>query len=275
MQKQMDFSIDDLKYIYDKNKDNENILNVKLGNKHIFHIITLTNTDLYAVYDPNKTTVKKLIATIFNNYECKDSYTKKSKKINLYSEQLNKMLNDIDPNKFLFSYSFDKISMIRMEEIVDASEQASKQTSNSLSYPKIIYDPNKIYNLKYDTQGFQIFAKTQSGKHITLDVFPHDTIEDIKNKIEEKEGIPPDQMRLIYNGCQLEDDKKIYGYGMSDCSLMHLVLRLRGGMYDETSGRAGNYKLLKSCMFTVDPDLNASHYNFDLGVGYNSWKYYS
>ena len=72
----------------------------------------------------------------------------------------------------------------------------------------------------------QIFVKTLTGKCLTFTIKPSDTIDLLKSKIQDKEGIPPDKMRLVFGHSQLEDSFRIADYGIQNGSTVHLVLRL-------------------------------------------------
>lgn len=122
----------------------------------------------------------------------------------------------------------------------------------------IIDKMNYMYN-----EDKQMFVKTLTGKTLTCNLTNSSLVSELMEQVYHKEGIPFDQQRIVYCGCQVEPNKKLIDYIGCDIHevTVHLVLRLRGGMYDEKSGRNGEYKpitAISGILFSVEKHQNVA-----------------
>lgn len=146
-------------------------------------------------------------------------------------------------NKFI-SEQPKSIKDLITNEIIPYSENVD------MEYKTIIFNDNNFV----DDYIFNLFIVDLHGKTHVLYLYDRQndiSCEYIMVYVEDKLNIPVQNQRLMYAGKQLQFGLTCKNYNISDNSSLYLVLRLKGGMYDETSGKAGNYEQLKTCLIII------------------------
>ena len=203
-------------------------------------IKTLTNKSLVCRLDFNKVTVANIIKNLIDKIGYKAT--------NINSNQINFVHNKKqwrDRDKTLKELGC--IGKLVNLEMYYKTNSNKKKEINVNNVKQKISSSNKIVRIR-----------TLTGKVINIKFIDELTCEELKVLIREELGIPVDMQRLIFRGSQLEDAKILNDYDINDEDSIHLVSRLRGGMFHETSGKNGNYKPLEFAIIDIDSDENSS-----------------
>ena len=201
---------------------------------NILVVNTFTNKTIICRLNFKKVTVNDILINLKNklNYQSNNELSE----INF---KFNKKVFECKDTPLAELTKLGKIANVNMVK-------DSKSCSNDYQTPK-----ETLQKLSKSSE--QIFVKTLTGKTLTLRFTNEMKVIDVKIAIWDKEGTPIDQQRLVYCGNQLEDMRQMSDYNIRHEGSISLILRLRGGMYHETSGRDGNYGALTDCLINIEP----------------------
>lgn len=204
----------------------------------IITINTLNSKKIHIKYDPQVQSILTIWKWFFNEFKYKcESYSEHNFKFVDESNKTIPITNSIETTK----------------EITEKTKKFKlilKPVAKSSQCANVEYNPDKF---KESANSVRIYLQTLSGKPIVvyLNDLSNITVEELKMHIFENEGTPPDQLRLIFSGKQLEDENTLANCKITLDSTIHIVLRLRGGMFNEISGQNGAYKELSENFYDI------------------------
>jgi hypothetical protein len=211
---------------------------------------SLNGMIFFGTYDPENTSLGRVINTLFNNYECKSILRDQ---ISMHSEELDKPLCELDSNELMKTFQFSQITTFTLWKTSIRRPQdpeALIDSNNGLNF-----DSEKHLNkLLTADNTFQIFCKNLYGRIYCVNVRPDFSIIDLKLLISHLANVSIDQQQLVHCGKILDGHGTIKESGIQKEQTIYMVLNLRGGMYHETSGRDGGYGALQSNVFIIEPD---------------------
>lgn len=206
-------------------KENEKLLLIKTPN----------NQTIISKYRKNYTTIKNIVNSLKKKF--KYAYNLNGK----YQTDFKLKKNDLylEENRYIEDYNINNSNKIDTINIV--AEKNNEYDSNYTSFINEVDDVVKKEKIK-------IQIKNMNGQIISFDIPSNEKVLNLKYMILDREGIPIDQIRLVFSGSQLDDNKRLDDYTIKANSNIHLVLRLKGGMFHEFSGRNGNYELIRTTL---------------------------
>lgn len=212
---------------------------INLGeDKQLITLESINNRKIYLMYQMGQQSLHTIMHWLINEFK--------------YScDQYNSM------NDFKFSQRGVELETTKDPEVTKNLLSTNPVIKLGLAVKQSEFENYSGYMLdqkkfEQSEQSIMIYIKTLNGKQTMININPNlIKVFELKLKIQDVEGIPPNQQRLVLNGRQLEDMNLLSDYGVEDKASIHLILRLRGGMFNEVSGRNGQYEPLTNIFYDI------------------------